>query len=88
MEQVLHYRGVTYVVGIETDGVRAWSVCGHPEAPIAKHLQHSGVARARGLRGSFKGAVLAARDAIDGMLGVEAPVEIVKEADPAAVGVN
>ncbi len=64
MEQTLEYRGVVYVVGIETDGMRAWSVYDK----TAKRPLASGLTRARGLRGSFKSAVLAARAAIDEML--------------------
>ncbi len=65
MEQTLEYRGVVYVVGIETDGMRAWSVYDKN----AKRASASGLTRARGVRGSFKSAVLAARAAIDEMLG-------------------
>ncbi len=77
MEQTLHYRGVTYVVGIETDGVRAWSVRAAPVEGEAdqpgQQIRATGLTRARGPRGSFKGAVIAARDAIDEMLRAEPP---------------
>ncbi len=83
MEQTLHYRGITYVIGIETDGMRSWSVHGDPDGPAPQSVLASGVARARGLRGSFKGAVMAARDAIDERLGAELAVEPVGVPDPA-----
>lgn len=61
MEQTLEYRDTVYVIGIETDGMRAWSVYGKD----LKRATASGLTRARGVRGSFKSAVLAARAAID-----------------------
>jgi len=65
MEQILLYRDVRYVVGPEQDGQRLWTIHldGEPE---------SGIAAGSGLRGSFKTAVLAAREAIDAHL--DAPV--------------
>ena len=61
MEQVLLYRDVRYVIGPEQDGHRLWTV----------HLgtgPQSGFAGGSGLRGSFKSAVMTAREAIDASL--------------------
>ena len=61
MEQTLIYRDVSYVIGPEQDGHRLWTIHydGAPE---------SGVAGGSGLRGSFKTAVMAAREVIDARL--------------------
>ncbi len=64
MEQILLYRDVRYVIGPEQDGHRLWTV----------HLGHdaeSGLAGGSGVRGSFKTAVMAAREAIDARLDPE-----------------
>ena len=60
MEQGLIYRDVRYVVGPEQDGHRIWTI---------EASQASGVAVGSGARGSFKTAVMAAREAIDQHLG-------------------
>ncbi|WP_428391675.1 hypothetical protein [Lichenicoccus sp.] len=60
MEQALVYRDVRYVIGPEQDGHRIWTI----DASKA-----SGVAVGSGARGSFKAAVMAAREAIDQRLG-------------------
>ena len=61
MEQILLYRDIEYVIGPEQDGHRLWTVRaeGHAE---------SGVAGGSGMRGSFKTAVMEAREAIDALL--------------------
>lgn len=61
MEQTLLYRDVRYVIGPEQDGHRLWTI--HHEEAL-----ESGIAGGSGLRGSFKTAVLAAREAIDARL--------------------
>ncbi len=61
MEQTLLYRDVSYVIGPEQDGHRRWII--HHDG-----TQESGVSGGSGMRGSFKTAVLAARDAIDARL--------------------
>ena len=58
MEQTLLYREIRYVIGQEQDGRRRWSI--HPDGSTM-----SGVVSSSGLRGSFKSAVFAAREAID-----------------------
>ncbi len=61
MEQTLLYREVRYVIGPEQDGHRHWTI----------HLDgasESGISGGSGLRGSFKAAVLSAREAIDARL--------------------
>ncbi len=58
MEQILLYRNVQYVIGPEQDGQRLWTV--HFGGGLER-----GVAGGTGMRGSFKTAVMAARDAID-----------------------
>ena len=60
MEQVLIYRDVRYVIGPEQDGHRVWTV---------EASQECGIAVGSGARGSFKAAVMAARQAIDQRLG-------------------
>jgi hypothetical protein len=65
MEQILFYRDVQYVIGPEQDGQRRWTIL-HPDGP-----PDSGISAGSGLRGSFKTAVLAAREAIDERLGDE-----------------
>ncbi len=61
MEQSLLYRDVSYVIGPEQDGHRRWTI--HYE-----DASESGIAGGSGLRGSFKTAVMAAREAIDARL--------------------
>nr|WP_321985860.1 hypothetical protein [uncultured Lichenicoccus sp.] len=61
MEQTLLYRDVRYVIGPEQDGRRRWSI--HPDGST-----ESGFVSSSGLRGSFKTAVFAAREAIDAWL--------------------
>ena len=56
MEQILIYRDVRYVIGPEQDGHRVWTVDAG---------QERGIAVGSGVRGSFKAAVMAAREAID-----------------------
>jgi hypothetical protein len=63
MEQTLLYRDTRYVIGPEQDGQRRWTIL-HPDGP-----PESGLSAGSGLRGSFKTAVLAAREAIDEKLG-------------------
>ncbi len=58
MEQILHYRDVRYVIGPEQDGHRLWTIH-HGDGT------ESGLSGGSGTRGSFKTAVMAARDAID-----------------------
>ena len=63
MEQTLLYRDVRYVIGPEQDGHRRWTIH-YDDAP------ETGICGGSGLRGSFKTAVMAARDAIDARLDV------------------
>ena len=58
VEQILLYRNVQYVIGPEQDGQRLWTV------DFGGNLEY-GMAGGNGMRGSFKTAVMAARDAID-----------------------
>lgn len=62
MEQVLSYRGVRYVIFPQSGESRLWVIYpeGGPEDGAA-----DGFARIEGPRGSFKSAVMAARQAID-----------------------
>ncbi len=66
MEQNLLYRDVRYVIGPEQDGHRLWTIH-HEIAP------ESGISGGSGLRGSFKIAVLEAREAIDARLDAVTP---------------
>ena len=61
MEQTLLYRDVRYVIGPEQDGHRLWTV-------YLEGCAESGISGGSGLRGSFKTAVMAAREAIDAQL--------------------
>ena len=61
MEQILLYRDVEYVIGPEQDGHRLWTI-------RVGGVMESGIAAGSGLRGSFKTAVMAAREAIDARL--------------------
>ncbi len=61
MEQTLLYRDVSYIIGPEQDGHRRWTIL-YDDAPEV------GISGGSGLRGSFKTAVMAARDAIDARL--------------------
>jgi len=65
MEHSLLYRDVRYVIGPEQDGSRRWTI--HPEGRGV-----SGIAEASRAHGSFKVAVLAARQAIDAWLAAAA----------------
>jgi hypothetical protein len=62
MEQTLTYRDCRYVIGLEVDRGRNWTI--FPEDGPPDGAQH-GVARSEGLRGSFKVAVASAQSAID-----------------------
>ena len=64
MEQTLLYRDVEYVIGPEQDGHRLWTI-------RIDGLSESGIAGGSGVRGSFKTAVMAAREAIDARLDSE-----------------
>ena len=68
MEQTLLYRDIRYVIGAEQDGRRRWSI--HPQGST-----ESGVVSSSGLRGSFKTAVFAAREAIDACLDLQPEAE-------------
>lgn len=61
MEQTLLYRDVSYVIGPEQDGHRRWTIQ-YDDVP------EIGISGGSGLRGSFKTAVMAAREAIDSRL--------------------
>ena len=66
MEQTLLYRDIRYVISPEQDGYRHWTI--HHE-----NASESGVSGGSGLRGSFKTAVMAAREAIDARLDAATP---------------
>ena len=60
MDQVLHHRGVRYVVGHQVGAVREWTIYPDGEACVQKGQTIT----AQGI-GSFKAAVRAAQAAID-----------------------
>ena len=65
MEQVLHYRGIRYVISHEQSGRREWVIY-PPDGP--DDGAERGMAAAESLRGSFKAAVHAAQRTIDALL--------------------
>jgi hypothetical protein len=62
MEQDLNYKGIRYIIGVDKGQGRSWVI--YPDDGPAEGAA-LGQARITGPRGSFKEAVIAAREAID-----------------------